>query len=200
MTDEKKPLISRDELFGLNKSLKLTKNASNRFTIRLSEVSEEKEIDFVTAVFVAKFDTKLGNVIEWSYPKSLEASKFLAFKALPSGAHKVDSDFIYFKHNNLYGLGCYARLKIENKVERGARMKTVAILAPNYSTLFKHMQFLQHQVLIQIRNPLKYDALQEFLYDHQTSVYVHPTNIKLMEPSSYNYQNLLMPPMTVSSF
>lgn len=60
MTDEKKPLISRDELFGLNKSLKLTKNASNRFTIRLSEVSEEKEIDFVTAVFVAKFDTKLG--------------------------------------------------------------------------------------------------------------------------------------------
>ena len=53
----------------------------------------------------------------------------------------------YFKHNNLYGLGCYARLKIENKVERGARMKTVAILAPNYSTLFKHMQFLQHQVL-----------------------------------------------------
>lgn len=36
----------------------------------------------------------LGNVIEWSYPKSLEASKFLAFKALPSGAHKVDSDFM----------------------------------------------------------------------------------------------------------
>jgi len=29
-------------------------------------------------------------------------------------------------------------------------------------------------------------------------VYVHPTNIKLMEPSSYNYQNLLMPPMTIT--
>lgn len=60
MTDEKKPLISGDELSGFNKNLKLTKSASNRFTIRLSEVSEEKEIDFVSAVFVANFDTKLG--------------------------------------------------------------------------------------------------------------------------------------------
>jgi len=198
MTDESKPLLSSDDLVGLNKSLKLTKSASNRFSIKLSEVSEQREIDFVTAVFVAKFDAKAGNIIEWSYPINLESSEFLAFKALPSGAHKVDSDFIYFKYNNLYGLGCYARLRVENEVERGARMKTVAILAPNYSTLFKHMQFLEHQVLSQLRNPLDYDALQEFLHDHQTSVYVNPINIKSTEPSAFNYQSLNMSPMTIT--
>ena len=52
----------------------------------------------------------------------------------------------YFRHGKLYGLACFANMSVASEVERGARMKSVGILATSYTLLYRHMQFLETQV------------------------------------------------------
>ncbi len=52
----------------------------------------------------------------------------------------------YFKQNQLYGLSCFEKIPVANQEERGARMKSVGLLAVGYADLHLHMQFLQRQV------------------------------------------------------
>lgn len=62
MSDENQPLL-RDEDADVNeitKPLSVTKASSNRLTITLADIVEEKEIDVIFAIFVATFDTKSG--------------------------------------------------------------------------------------------------------------------------------------------
>ena len=51
----------------------------------------------------------------------------------------------YFKQNQLFGLSCYEKIPVANQEERGARMKSVGLLAVGYSDLHLHMEFLQRQ-------------------------------------------------------
>ena len=37
-------------------------------------------------------------------------------------------------------------MAVESAVERGARMKSVGILSPSYTLLYRYMSFLEHQV------------------------------------------------------
>ena len=53
--------------------------------------------------------------------------------------------YSYFKHNQLFGLSCYEKLSVSNVEERGARMKSVGIIAVSYSNLHNHMEFLSQQ-------------------------------------------------------
>jgi hypothetical protein len=46
----------------------------------------------------------------------------------------------------LYGLSCFEKIPVANQEERGARMKSVGLLAVGYSDLHLHMDFLQRQV------------------------------------------------------
>ena len=46
----------------------------------------------------------------------------------------------------MFGLSCYAKMSVDSQEERGARMKSVGILSYSYTTLFRHMQFLEKQV------------------------------------------------------
>lgn len=48
--------------------------------------------------------------------------------------------------DNLYGLSCFAKMSVESKEERGARMKSVGLLSTSYTNLCKHMPFLEAQV------------------------------------------------------
>ena len=48
--------------------------------------------------------------------------------------------------NNYYGLSCFENMPVDSKDERGARMKSVAILATTYTSLYRHMPFLENQV------------------------------------------------------
>lgn len=52
----------------------------------------------------------------------------------------------YFRKNNLYGLACFENMPVDSQSERGARMKSVGILATSYTLLYRHMQFLETQV------------------------------------------------------
>ena len=52
----------------------------------------------------------------------------------------------YFKQNQLFGLSCFEKIPVASQEERGARMKSVGLLAVGYSDLHHHMEFLQRQV------------------------------------------------------
>ena len=73
--------------------------------------------------------------------------------ALPKAADLYVSAFLtfpcfhsYFKHRQLFGLSCFEKIPVSSQVERGARMKSVGLLAVGYSDLHLHMDFLQRQV------------------------------------------------------
>lgn len=52
----------------------------------------------------------------------------------------------YFRKDTLYGLACFENMPVESEIERGARMKSVGILATSYTLLYRHLQFLETQV------------------------------------------------------
>ena len=65
-------------------------------------------------------------------------------------------------------------MPVESEIERGARMKSVGILATSYTLLYRHMQFLETQVRyrkhLQFYLSRKKDREGEFARIHQ---YVH---------------------------
>lgn len=86
-----------------------------------------------------------GNIVEWQEPKDIDL-KGIEFKALCSGAHTLKTDFVYFRHDNFFGLACFEKLSVANELERGARMKSVGILSTNYNSLYQHLPFLTEEV------------------------------------------------------
>jgi len=52
----------------------------------------------------------------------------------------------YFRKENMFGLACFENMPVDSHTERGARMKSVGILATSYTLLYRHMQFLEAQV------------------------------------------------------
>jgi len=52
----------------------------------------------------------------------------------------------YFRKDNMFGLACFENMPVESRMERGARMKSVGILATSYTLLYRHLQFLEAQV------------------------------------------------------
>lgn len=123
--------------------------------------------ELIVAVFVVAFDTKKGNIIEWSYPEDIQLDG-IEFRAMASGFHTVNSDFIYFKHNQLFGLSCYEKLSVDSEEERGARMKSIGLLAASYSSLHKHMEFLQEQAKLRVQSPDEsYDNLVNYFWKIQ---------------------------------
>lgn len=52
----------------------------------------------------------------------------------------------YFRKGCYFGLACFANMPVENELERGARMKSVGILSPSYTLLYRYMHFLENQV------------------------------------------------------
>lgn len=52
----------------------------------------------------------------------------------------------YFRKGSYFGLACFANMPVESELERGARMKSVGILCPSYTLLYRYMHFLENQV------------------------------------------------------
>lgn len=122
------------------------------------------EEDEIVAVFVVTFDTRSGNIVEWCLPQDMDLEG-VEFKAMASGSHKVPSDFIYFRKGNFFGLACFANMPVANELERGARMKSVGILSPSYTLLYRYMYFLENQVRHQLEKPGVYTQLEAFYED-----------------------------------
>ncbi|XP_060552703.1 DENN domain-containing protein 11-like [Ruditapes philippinarum] len=128
----------------------------------------EIEPDVVVAIFVVAFDTRSGNMVEWSMPEDADLDG-IEFKAMVSGSHTQLKDFVYFKKDSLYGLACFENMPVDSEIERGARMKSVGILATSYTLLYRHLQFLETQVRHQLETPGKYTQLQAFYEDKTTA-------------------------------
>lgn len=128
----------------------------------------ELEKDSIVAVFVVTFDTRSGNMLEWCLPQDFDLDG-IEFKAMASGSHRITSDFIYFRKDSYFGLACFANLPVDSELERGARMRSVGILCPSYTTLHPHMTFLEAQVRDQLMNPGQYSTLEAY-FEHRKAV------------------------------
>lgn len=130
--------------------------------LTLRDQWEEK--DQIVAVFVVTFDTRSGNMVEWCLPHDINLEG-VEFKSMASGSHRISNDFIYFRKGCYFGLACFANIPVENELERGARMKSVGILSPSYTLLYRYMQFLENQVKHQLKCPGQYSPLEAFYED-----------------------------------
>ncbi|XP_038637335.1 DENN domain-containing protein 11 isoform X1 [Scyliorhinus canicula] len=124
----------------------------------------DEEEEQVVAVFVVTFDTRAGNIIEWCLPHEVDLEG-VEFKSMASGSHRINSDFVYFRKGNYFGMACFANMPVESELERGARMKSVGILSPSYTLLYRYMHFLENQVRHQLESPGLYAQLEAFYED-----------------------------------
>uniref|UniRef100_A0A3Q3VKI1 DENN domain-containing protein 11 n=1 Tax=Mola mola TaxID=94237 RepID=A0A3Q3VKI1_MOLML len=130
----------------------------------LSVRDQWEEKDQIVAVFVVTFDTRSGNMVEWCLPHDINLDG-VEFKSMASGSHRITSDFIYFRKGSYFGLACFANMPVESELERGARMKSVGILCPSYTLLYRYMHFLENQVRHQLQCPGQYSPLEAFYED-----------------------------------
>ncbi|KAI8759431.1 DENN domain-containing protein 11-like [Biomphalaria glabrata] len=176
-SDERLPLLNEDETrdYPLYTPKSLVPQSLGPFRdvqgdkINISASSSATtlaEHDSIIALFVVAFDTRSGNIVEWCIPEDTELDG-VEFKAMPSGSHTLFSDFVYFRKDNLFGLACFEKMKVESEIERGARMKSVGILSLSYTTLYHHMQFLEKQVRHQLETPGNYSQLLAFYNDRK---------------------------------
>uniref|UniRef100_T1IHJ7 DENN domain-containing protein 11 n=1 Tax=Strigamia maritima TaxID=126957 RepID=T1IHJ7_STRMM len=146
----------------------------------LSSLSEP--IDrYIICVFVVAFDTRAGNLVEWCMPDDCDLDG-IEFKAMASGCHKVQSDFIYFKKGSSYGASCFENMPVDSEIERGARMKSVGVLAASYLSLYTHIPFLEEQVSYLLENPGKYEHLKDF-YERWKAVLPSAESKSFITPS-----------------
>ncbi|XP_035645706.1 DENN domain-containing protein 11 [Oncorhynchus keta] len=132
--------------------------------ISLKERLGWEEKDQIVAVFVVTFDTRSGNMVEWCLPQDVNLDG-VEFKSMASGSHRIAKDFIYFRKGCYFGLACFANMPVESELERGARMKSVGILSPSYTLLYRYMHFLENQVRHQLQCPGSYSPLEAFYED-----------------------------------
>ncbi|XP_076848327.1 DENN domain-containing protein 11 isoform X2 [Brachyhypopomus gauderio] len=133
-------------------------------SVKERRISEWEEKDQIIAVFVVTFDTRSGNMVEWCLPEDINLDG-VEFKSMASGSHRIANDFIYFRKGNYFGLACFANMPVESELERGARMKSVGILCPSYTLLYRYMHFLENQVRHQLQCPGQYSPLEAFYED-----------------------------------
>ncbi|KAI8844855.1 hypothetical protein BC829DRAFT_445838 [Chytridium lagenaria] len=111
------------------------------------DTDDEDDFDKMIAIFVARFDTLRGNMIEYQYPVEADLSG-IEYQSLPSGSHAVMSDVIYFRKGPYYGICAFQRHVLtardaEMQKERGARVRSVGILSTSFPGLHRHMPFLR---------------------------------------------------------
>ncbi|EZF28918.1 hypothetical protein H109_06465 [Trichophyton interdigitale MR816] len=84
----------------------------------------------IAALFLIRFDIRAGYTIAWKKTASeIVLDNAVEFKSLPSGAHNVKEDLVYFVHDRYIGLSAFIN-QPAGEAERNAIMLSVGILAP----------------------------------------------------------------------
>jgi hypothetical protein len=128
--------------------------------------AEQKINTGIACIFSVAFDNKVGNAVEWSKSPQNLSLDGVEFKAMPSGLHKLESDYVIFRQRNLYGIACFHNLKTASD-ERGARMRSVGVLCRDYRGLSVHYGFLFKAVQSINENPGNYSSLEQYLAANQ---------------------------------
>ncbi|KAJ4343374.1 hypothetical protein N0V95_006708 [Ascochyta clinopodiicola] len=69
----------------------------------------ENDAPQVEALFLIRFDKKVGYTIAWKRSASGTDLEGVEFKSLPSGLHALASDLVYFTHAGYAGVSAFAR-------------------------------------------------------------------------------------------
>ncbi|KAJ3332280.1 hypothetical protein HDU76_000770 [Blyttiomyces sp. JEL0837] len=131
--------------------------------------ADKDEADVVVAVFLARFDTLQGNMIEYKYPPEIDLSG-VEYQSIPSGAHILTNDVIYFRKSEYYGICAFSRHVLPQdeagrEKERGARIRAVGVLSASYTGLHRHLPFLREMAGFFVANEGSYDALKHYYED-----------------------------------
>uniref|UniRef100_A0A672SPN9 DENN domain-containing protein 11 n=1 Tax=Sinocyclocheilus grahami TaxID=75366 RepID=A0A672SPN9_SINGR len=121
--------------------------AFHGLSVRDRRITGWEEKDQIVAVFVVTFDTRSG-----------EVNCEILLNVLVLFCR-------YFRKGCYFGLACFANMPVESELERGARMKSVGILSPSYTLLYRYMHFLENQVRHQLQCPGQYSPLEAFYED-----------------------------------
>ncbi|KAI9025590.1 hypothetical protein DFJ74DRAFT_642594 [Hyaloraphidium curvatum] len=127
-------------------------------------------------VFVVRFDTKHGNTLEWVHPEGADVAG-AEFSCLPSGSHNIHEDVICFKNGLFYGVAAFGRAAGAVDMERGARLRAVGVLSPDYLGLAAHIPFLRSRVRHALRNPGDYSELVPY-YEATRSPWDMPQHVR----------------------
>lgn len=85
----------------------------------------------VEALFLIRFDNKVGYTIAWKRSRSdVALQDAVEYKSLPSGLHAVPADLVYFTHAGYAGLSAFARGE-GSAEERNATFVSVGVLVQN---------------------------------------------------------------------
>eukprot|EP01065_Artemidia_motanka_P014190 TRINITY_DN18169_c0_g1_i1.p1 TRINITY_DN18169_c0_g1~~TRINITY_DN18169_c0_g1_i1.p1 ORF type:complete len:386 (+),score=123.19 TRINITY_DN18169_c0_g1_i1:51-1160(+) len=109
----------------------------------------------ITAVFVSRFDSRVGNVVEWSYPPSLQSIEDgttprsadaldldgVEFKSLVSGWHDVSEDYVLFNFRGSFGIAVYNARK-DDRADRGVWQRSAGVLCRDLYFAAQHVEAL----------------------------------------------------------
>ena len=87
-------------------------------------------------VFVLRFDTNQGNVLEWTYPQNFLGMEGIEFKGIPSGLHAVTADRVFLKQAGYFGVACFNNMPTDEEGQRGARMCSIGCLMETAEGLY----------------------------------------------------------------
>ncbi|KAF9391796.1 hypothetical protein CPB97_005433 [Podila verticillata] len=134
----------------------------------------ETDIPSIDAIFITRFDTRQGNVLEWCDAVPDLALNNVEFASLPSGLHNTTEDVIYFRLEGCMGLAVYVNVESNRAEHRGAQMIALGILVkPSAETgrcgqVWRHIQFLKSQVRSHVEQNADTEILSEYFNAHKT--------------------------------
>ncbi|KAI8799841.1 hypothetical protein BJ742DRAFT_844059 [Cladochytrium replicatum] len=190
-----------------------TQNDSPLVLLPRTVEDDEDEFDRIVAVFVTRFDPLRGNIIEFQYPETADLSG-VEFTSLPSGAHLVTRDTVYFSRPPAhFGIAAFERFDLasadpgksegsgtgamELEKERGARSKAVGVVCTGMSGMHRHLPFLREQASRFVRNAGSTDALVDYV-EKQNVTKFH--NVTLMHSIGIPELQLNSPLASFGSF
>ncbi|EFR04018.1 hypothetical protein MGYG_07023 [Nannizzia gypsea CBS 118893] len=125
----------------------------------------------IAALFLIRFDIRAGYTIAWKKTApEIVLDNAVEFKSLPSGAHNVKEDLVYFVHDQYIGLSAFIN-QPAGEAERNAIMLSVGILAPlshgRLGRSWKHAAGLKDLAIQLATDPDDTQPLSEYWDTHQ---------------------------------
>jgi hypothetical protein len=123
-------------------------------------------------------------MIEYQYPPASDIDlSGVEYKSIPSGAHIVTTDVIYFKTDVGYGVCAFERKVLseddaERDKERGARIRAVGLVSSSYTGLHRHLPFLSAATAEFASNVGDHEKLKEY---YLAQAFLSMPNVGLVE-------------------
>ncbi|KAF1353722.1 DUF2347 superfamily protein [Delphinella strobiligena] len=135
-----------------------------------TDSSTRQAVPPISALFLVVFDQKVGYSVAYSHKvPGLQLEGVVEYKSLPSGLHNVQSDLVYFVHDQYAGISAFASRPAE-ETERNAHFAAVGVLVPlSYGRLGRswlHAESLRELAKRTVNDLNDTDALDDYWNTH----------------------------------